>query len=267
MANAPEEILCVTCEDFDARVIDLVYDLEIELADRQALVSHEAACASCAELGAELRETRKMTELLPEAEPPAAVHEHILEVAGLRAEAHQNRRFARFVEPVGWLAAASFLLSCGYVMGFLMSHQKAEDGVSVARKRADSSGLAAAPRRPRPLVNSSLREVSTLAAMTTPVSFARRDAWSLRPPVIVESRLLRARELAEQGELKYAWYLLQCIETEISSGRIHHDGLRLIDDDYRQQLSELKAAVGTKIPAEAREQLRSAARAIEAHLR
>jgi hypothetical protein len=115
-SNTQNTSPCLSCDDFDALVMDYVYVDGLSETDQTQLQNHESSCKKCAELAVSLRETHEMALLMTNIEPRAMLDAKILDLAHHPRNAY---RFPRMIEPVGWLAAASLLLSCGYIVGLL----------------------------------------------------------------------------------------------------------------------------------------------------
>src|SRR5690242_11014838 len=78
------------CEDFEAKVVDLLYG-ELSPEVRAEAASHAASCAECGKLSKELDEARKTAAALPaRITPPRELDERVLlaarAAAGVRAQ-------------------------------------------------------------------------------------------------------------------------------------------------------------------------------------
>lgn len=124
MASEAQNIsTTLSCEDFDALVMDYVYEDGLSASDQSKMQTHETACKPCAELASTLRETHNMAMLIAPIEPRPLLNAKIIDLA---QRPQNGYSFTRLVEPVGWLAAASLLLSCGYIVGLVTSSAPAK---------------------------------------------------------------------------------------------------------------------------------------------
>ncbi|MDF1662082.1 MAG: hypothetical protein P1V97_09940 [Planctomycetota bacterium] len=124
MASDAQKIsTSLSCEDFDALVMDYVYEDGLSANDQSKMQTHETACKPCAELASTLRETHNMALLIAPVEPRPMLNAKIIDLA---QRPQSGYSFTRLVEPVGWLAAASLLLSCGYIVGLVTSSAPAK---------------------------------------------------------------------------------------------------------------------------------------------
>jgi hypothetical protein len=125
----------LSCEDFDALVMDFVYEDGLSTNKQSQMQNHESKCGPCTELVATLRETHEMAQLITQLEPRPMLNAKILDMAKRPKSLYQ---FPRIVEPLGWLAAASLLLSCGYIVGLLTSSSAVRQDQLVAHKSIGS---------------------------------------------------------------------------------------------------------------------------------
>lgn len=229
-------------ETFDALVMDYVESGE-SLADlerrlRSSEVGEELGDNDpdeVLELVRELRETRELASRLPMLQPPAHLNERILNMARAQQAGRSTMRLPRFIEPVTWLAAASLLLSCGYVLGMLTSG--APPGVTrVAQHGKGRIGGIAGD------LTAGLRRGSVLLDWKRPRPFPERGDQLVRRLAEKTPLLAEAEALLEQNEVEAAKVLVMILEKRVERGATT-DGGYAIDATWKARFESLRASL------------------------
>jgi len=228
----------MTCEEFEALVMELVEDEGLSPEFRADAEAHAGLCTGCGALHGVLRETRDMTLLMPLIDPPAVLNERIVNLA--RAQSIPLSR--RALRPMSWAAAASFLFSCGYLLGVATMEPKAEPsldhdnpGVVVAKMGVIDPGDPSSAIPAEVMGESGSVEISfNLPAIDDPSNEAIKDIHSCR--------LIQAEMAFDAQKFGEAEQLCRSIREFVDKG-LKKDGHFFVDARYRSRLAALERSL------------------------
>lgn len=246
MADKPETTTLSRAE-FEELVIDYIYGEQLTTDQVRAMKATEEADNDCAELAVMLREAREMSSALPSVAPPLRLNQKILDMAAQEQHAGPLR-FPKIVEPVGWLAAASLLLSCGYFLGMMTAstavvqnqnpRQMAEDEEDPRLKKARTAVVGTAAN-----LTSGVKMVFNKRHKTYEISFpgqgVRQGECAVWKNVKhLQCFLAQAENALNDDDVPMAYYNIKKARKKTMSGA-SNDGPMCIDKTYKQRVEKL----------------------------
>lgn len=232
----------LTWADFELYLMEYIYEEPMPASLLQQLKDFEKAHPEYAEICSALRATKNLTDNIPEIEVSERLDQKVLQLA---KQTSKRATFLAVLEPVGWIAAAALLLSCGYLFGLMSSssshHQLSTQQLTNrrAQRRPPARALMAAD------VAMVFEKIHGLSNSTAAKPSLVNDQTSWRSLCKIQAFLPqteRCLELYEQSgdrdHLKVAQVLIERCLTLVRKGGF--DGVLSVNSEYKSRLKKLQ---------------------------